>query len=216
MESELAPRQMRLKILYTFGDAQATNCLARAAGVFQVHVVCAEDSTLLGVIDLRAVLTAVASASPEVIANADVDYAVYTVDYTEAGAPHMGHGLLSWVLSAAESPMVCGRVCPNFLAVFSGGVKETLEIRLRLTPVVRASQDRFQRSMHVYQALSRLVPAAFDPALWTTFLNANPDVLDLVAAKDLDPDAFDRAATALGDKIKNRRDGDKKKRAPVR
>ncbi|KAK9244146.1 hypothetical protein V1506DRAFT_461596 [Lipomyces tetrasporus] len=213
-ESLPPTRQMRLKVLYTFDNAQRTTCLARASSLYAVHVVhCPPSSpssstassshSLLGVIDLRSCLSAVASASPELLSDPESDYAVYTVDYSERDAPLVGHGLLSWALSAPGSTgdktvsaemtgaggggeglqqMVCGRVCSNILAVFGGGVRETLEIKLRLSPVAGVSQLRYIRSMQLYVRLSRLLPGSFDPSVWSNFIASNPHVMQLLTA----------------------------------
>ncbi|KAK9235067.1 hypothetical protein V1525DRAFT_411080 [Lipomyces kononenkoae] len=216
-ESLPPTRQMRLKVLYTFDNAQRTTCLARASSMYSVHVVhCPPPSpssssssatssphNLLGVISLRSCLAAVASASPELVSDPESDYAVYTVDYSERDAPLVGHGLLSWALSAREGletggetigaemtggsreglqQMVCGRVCSNLLAVFAGGVRETLEIKLRLSPVPGVSQMRYMRSMQLYTRLSKVLPSSFDPSVWSNFIASNPQVMQLLTA----------------------------------
>ncbi|KAK9365516.1 hypothetical protein V1509DRAFT_632867 [Lipomyces kononenkoae] len=215
-ESLPPTRQMRLKVLYTFDNAQRTTCLARGSSMYSVHVVpCPPSSpsstatssshSLLGVISLRSCLAAVASASPELVSDPESDYAVYTVDYSERDAPLVGHGLLSWALSAPESSegsetigaemtgtssssceglqqMVCGRVCSNLLAVFAGGVRETLEIKLRLSPVPGVSQMRYMRSMQLYARLSKVLPGSFDPSVWSNFVASNPQAMQLLTA----------------------------------
>ncbi|KAK9352745.1 hypothetical protein V1523DRAFT_413036 [Lipomyces doorenjongii] len=232
-ESLPATRQMRLKVLYTFDNAQRTTCLARASSMYSVRVAHCPPSSpssstassshnLLGVINLRSCLSAVASASPELVSDPESDYAVYTVDYSERGAPLVGHGLLSWALSAPEGAegetiaaemtssgenlqqMVCGRVCSNVLAVFGGGVRETLEIKLRLSPVPGVSQLRYLRSMQLYVRLSKVLPGSFDPSVWSNFIAANPQAMQLLTAPayatSASPDANAPPNTIVRDK----------------
>ncbi|KAK9321193.1 hypothetical protein V1517DRAFT_327242 [Lipomyces orientalis] len=247
-ESLPPTRQMRLKVLYTFDNAQQTTCLARASSVYTVHVVhCPPSSpsssaasssshSLLGVIDLRSCLSAVASASPELVSDPESDYAVYTVDYSERDAPLVGHGLLSWALSAPGSAedkpigaeitgsgsstsggcgggeglqqMVCGRVCSNMLAVFGGGVRETLEIKLRLSPVAGVSQLRYIRSMQLYVRLSRLLPGSFDPSVWSNFIASNPQVMQLLTAPAYATAASSDAANTASSVVRDKTDFD--------
>ncbi|KAK9479172.1 hypothetical protein V1514DRAFT_328664 [Lipomyces japonicus] len=195
-------RQMRLKVLYTFDNDQQTTCLARASTIHEVHVIHVSEHDLLGVIGLKPCLDAVASSSPELIADSSTDYAVYTVDFSEADEPLVGHGLLSWGLASStdgdstgglstqEKQVVCGRVCSNLLSVFACGVKETLEIKLRLTPVAGVTSNRFIRSMQLYTRLSNLIPAGFDPSGWSTFVSANPTLSELLTQPG-NPDSKD-------------------------
>ncbi|KAK7208355.1 hypothetical protein BZA70DRAFT_273530 [Myxozyma melibiosi] len=228
-------RPMRLKVLYTFDNAQKTTCLARSSSIFQVQVIhCPPASPtssptrtpprnhssssssrrrpdVVGAIDLRSCIAAVASSSPELVADPSIDYAVYTVDFSERDQPLVGHGLLSWALASSAAPqhqdsinstenqssisnptnssnnpsapsdlsaiptrdnshssgaaatahevaagtlqMVCGRVCSNVMNMFGNhGVRETLEIKLRLQPVRRALslQYVFQHSIKIF------------------------------------------------------------------
>ncbi|KAK9462185.1 uncharacterized protein V1516DRAFT_673982 [Lipomyces oligophaga] len=210
-------RQMRLKVLYTFDNSQQT-CLARGSSMFPITVIkCASGSPngsrldsnssqqSLGVIDLKSCLEAVASSSPELIANDEADYAVYTVDFSESDQPLVGHGLFSWGLSSPrsqtatssngvtvlmdstadqsrEQQLVCGRVCANLINLFGGGARETLEVKLRLTPVPGATQRRYLRSMQLFARLSKMLPGSFDPSQWSSFISANPRVVELLTA----------------------------------
>ncbi|KAI9814281.1 MAG: hypothetical protein M1826_002301 [Phylliscum demangeonii] len=58
--------------------------------------------------------------------------------------------------------------------LFSHGASETLEVKLRLLPVARCSQSEFMNNMDRYRDLSKIIPDTFDPAAWTSFLQANP------------------------------------------
>ncbi|KAK9465772.1 hypothetical protein V1512DRAFT_265337 [Lipomyces arxii] len=195
MASDSRSKQMRLKVYYTF-DQHQTTCLARSSTVYDVTVLPDPEhpDTLLGLLDLRYCLSAVASASPELVAHADSDYAVYSKDCSERDGPLVGHGLLSWGLSSPNSgdkQTVCGKVTTSTL--FTG-----LEVTLKLSQVPGTSQTRFMRSMQLYGRLSALLPGVFDPSAWTAFIASNQAVIALLAqpaytkpdTKDPDFDAF--------------------------
>ena len=93
------------------------------------------------------------SASPDLISRlAEGDFTIYAYDYSEYETPLVGQGMLSSALSSpklgdnSEKNMITGRVCKNIPAIFSNGVKETLEVKLRLVPVPRASSCRGRRT----------------------------------------------------------------------
>lgn len=67
--------------------------------------------------------------------------------------------------------MITGRVCKNLPALFSNGVKETLEVKLRLVPVPRQVQNEYVRSMESLRSMSPATSAGFDPNAWTASLN---------------------------------------------
>lgn len=124
------------------------------------------------------------AASPELIARLGHDYTVYAYDYSEYETPLVGQGMLSWVLASASTTpmapaqqsrtMVTGRVCKNLLGLFSDGIKETLEVKLRLVPVPTCLQSEYLASMEKYRDASSLASEAIDGDAWTTFLRANP------------------------------------------
>jgi hypothetical protein len=67
--------------------------------------------------------------------------------------------------------MITGRVCKNMLALFSNGVKETLEVKLRLVPVpkpAQAQQNDFAKGMNMdgVRSMSPAVSTGFDPNAW--------------------------------------------------
>lgn len=101
----------------------------------------------IGVIDLKTCVQAVADCSPELLSNHSQDYTVYAYDYTEFDTPLVGQGMLSWALNSPTPHMppgqvykpVTGRVSKNNVqGIFSGGISDTLEVKLRLTPVPAA------------------------------------------------------------------------------
>jgi hypothetical protein len=131
------------------------------------------------------------SSSPELVAKLGQDYTVYAYDYSEYETPLVGQGMLSWALASASaalggsSPqrqMITGRVCTNTLGIFSNGVKETLEVKLRLVKVPTCLQSEYLNSMNKYRELSKVIPTDFDAAAWTAYLQQNPE-LDQLAEK---------------------------------
>lgn len=109
-----------------------------------------DESTTIGLVDIRLCLQAVSQCSPELLSAFNSDYVVYAYDYSEPGAPLVGQGMLSWLLNPnrTDQPnqslsMVTGRVTKNMLAIFGNGIKETLEVKLKLVQnnkVPRADQ----------------------------------------------------------------------------
>ncbi|KAI9370788.1 hypothetical protein BJX61DRAFT_514032 [Aspergillus egyptiacus] len=189
MESQdgISVRPMRLKVLYTFDDANKTNCLARWPHLLDIQTAALDEKTQIGVIELKTCIQAIVSASPELVAKLGQDYTVYAYDYSEYETPLVGQGMLSWVLaSASPTPnapahqsrtMVTGRVCKNVLGLFSKGAQETLEVKLRLVPVPTALQSEYLESMQKYRELSNVIPHDFDAQAWTDFLRQNPDLM---------------------------------------
>ncbi|KAI9840753.1 MAG: hypothetical protein M1837_001327 [Sclerophora amabilis] len=177
-------RPMRLKVLYTFDDQNKTNCLARWPHVMNIQTVYLDEATPIGVIELKTCIQAIVSASPELVAKLGQDYTVYAFDYSEYETPLVGQGMLSWALaSASPTPgapahqsrtVITGRVCKNILGLFSNGVKETLEVKLRLVPVPTCLQSEYLNSMDKYRELSKVMPTGFDASAWTAYLQANP------------------------------------------
>ena len=103
-----------------------------------------DDGASIGIIDLQTCIQAVISASPELTTKPDLDYTVYAFDFSEFDNPQVGHGMLSKLLGAGgladieSKKMITGRVVKNVMSLFSkGGIKETLEVKLRLAMVSR-------------------------------------------------------------------------------
>lgn len=94
--------------------------------------------------------------------------------------------MLSWVLaSASPTPntpahqlktIVTGIVRKNVMGLFSKGVQETLEVKLRLVPVPTVLQSEYLESMHKYRELSNIIPGDFDAQAWSTFIQQNPAI----------------------------------------
>ncbi|KAJ5713211.1 uncharacterized protein N7483_010392 [Penicillium malachiteum] len=177
-------------VLYTFDNESKTNCLARWPHVLDIQTAYLDETTAVGVIELKTCIQAIVSASPELVAQLGKDYTVYAYDYSEYETPLVGQGMLSWVLASAsptpEAPahqsktMVTGRVCKNPLGLFSkgAGAQETLEVKLRLVPVPTVMQSQYLDSMQKYRDLSNVIPHDFDAQSWTNFVRQNPGLLE--------------------------------------
>lgn len=128
-------------------------------------------------------------SSPELVAKLGHDYTVYAYDYSEYETPLVGQGMLSWILASASATpnapaeqsqtMVTGRVCKNILGLFSNGVKETLEVKLKLVPVPTCMQSEYVENMERYHNLSKVMPEGMDYNAWAEFLDANPAIRQL-------------------------------------
>lgn len=111
---------------------------------------------------------------------------MYAYDFSEYETPLVGQGMLSWILASASSTpnapakdsqtMVTGRVCKNILGIFSNGIKETLEVKLKLVPVPTCMQKEYVENMERYHSLSQLMPEGFDYNAWSDFLKENPTI----------------------------------------
>lgn len=66
--------------------------------------------------------------------------------------------------------LAVGRVCSNILALFSGGGRETLEIRLKLVPINHFTQQNYIESINLYRSLSAFLPKNFDHPAWMNFV----------------------------------------------
>lgn len=177
-----------VKVLYTFDDQNKTNCLARGQDVLQVQTVALDETTTIGVLDLKTCIEAVIQCSPELVNRLGQDYTVYAYDYSEYDNPLVGQGMLSKALATASpgsnapalqsTKLITGRVCKNILGIFNNGVPETLEVKLRLVPVPIAIQTDYVNTMERYNRDMNNSPIApgFDHNEWTKFLQSNPNM----------------------------------------
>ncbi|KAH7092274.1 hypothetical protein FB567DRAFT_557814 [Paraphoma chrysanthemicola] len=194
---DIPRRSMRVKVLYTFDDQNKSNCLARLPNALSVPVVSLDENTQVGVIELKTCIQAIVAASPELVAKLGHDYTVYAYDFSEYETPLVGQGMLSWILaSASNTPnapadesqtMVTGRVCKNILGLFGNGMKETLEVKLKLVPVPTSMQQEYVENMERYHSLSQLMPEGFDYSAWSDFLKENPALGQLAQPTPLMP-----------------------------
>ncbi|KIW90715.1 uncharacterized protein Z519_08498 [Cladophialophora bantiana CBS 173.52] len=144
-------RTIRLKVLYTFDSEQKDNHLARWPHPLEVQTAFIDDINLIGVIDLRICLEAVTTASPELTTLVDNDYTIYAYDYSEPDTPLVGQGMLSKALASQAQgtstdgeAMVTGKISKNIMGLFSKNAQETLEVKLRFTPVNTFAQARYR------------------------------------------------------------------------
>lgn len=182
-DSGLQLRPMGLKVHYTFDKDSKVNCLARYPHTLQVQTIPLDDKNSIGVIDLRVCLQAVTECSPELAAQ-DGDYTVYALDYSEPDTPLVGQGMLSWALESMrgdwnmhQPKMVTGRVTKNLLAVFGGGNRETLEVKLKLTAAAKVQRPECQPSMEMQPM--RPMDTVMTPtgtAEWNSFIQSNPQL----------------------------------------
>lgn len=180
-----------VKVLYSFDNENKTNCLARWPQPLDIRTAYLDENTQIGVIELKTCIQAIVAASPELVAALGQDYTVYAYDYSEYETPLVGQGMLSWVLASSSSTpsapaqqsrtIVTGRVCKNLLGLFSKNLQETLEVKLRLVPVPTSLQSEYIESMKKYRDISQMIPEGFDPQAWTSFVQANPAILQLAS-----------------------------------
>lgn len=180
-----------VKVLYSFDNENKTNCLARWPQPLDIRTAYLDENTQIGVIELKTCIQAIVAASPELVVALGQDYTVYAYDYSEYETPLVGQGMLSWVLASSSSTpsapahqsrtIVTGRVCKNLLGLFSSTSQETLEVKLRLVPVPTSLQSEYIESMKKYRDISQMMPEGFDPQAWTSFVQANPAILQLAS-----------------------------------
>ncbi|KZZ96595.1 GATA transcription factor (Ams2) [Moelleriella libera RCEF 2490] len=184
-DNGLQPKEMILKVHYAFDAEGKVNYLARHPQIQPVQTLSVDDSSTIGIVDLRSCVFAFTECSPE-LADQENDFTIYAVDYSEPDTPWVGQGLLSRAFESmrdhipGQTPkMVTGRVIMNRSGVF-GEVCETLEVRLRLSAVPRSNRYARRESLGTYQQQhqqSRPVEAAMTPAGMAEFnmlLQSNP------------------------------------------
>ena len=179
---DIPTRPMRVKILYTFDQDHKTNCLARIPDVQHIPVIAIDDGNHVGVIELQQCIHAIVAASPEMLSRIDTsDFTIYAFDYSEYDTPLVGQGMLSTAVANAQPShhqrgMITGRVCKNVMALFSNGVKETLEVKLRLTPVSKPMQTGRANNVESVQSHSPALSSGFDPNAWNCSGQQSQDV----------------------------------------
>ncbi|KAI5367556.1 Putative Zinc finger, NHR/GATA-type [Septoria linicola] len=172
--ADIPTRPMRVKILYTFDAESKTTCLARLPSTLNIPAIAIDEQSQVGVIELRQCVQAIVSASPEIMSQLENgDFSVYSYDYSEYDAPVVGQGRMSTLLAASapstddSKTMITGRVCKN-IALFNNGVKETLEVKFKLTPLARPPQSA--SNLDAFRSLSPATSAGFDPNAWNASL----------------------------------------------
>ncbi|POS83429.1 hypothetical protein EPUL_006101, partial [Erysiphe pulchra] len=134
-----------VKILYTFDVENKINHLARWPDVLSIRKFMINETTTIGVVELQTCLRAILKASPELISNTLQDYTVYAHDFSECDYPLVGQGLLSKSLKLSSPSLkqnshqphqlLTGRISNEINCIFTTGVKETLEVKMRLVPM---------------------------------------------------------------------------------
>lgn len=171
--ADIPTRPMRVKILYTFDVEAKTTCLARLPHTLNIPAVAIDEQSQVGVIELQQCIQAIVTASPEIMSVLENgDFSVYTYDYSEYDAPVVGQGRISSLLALPtpagqdnNKTMITGRVCKN-IALFNNGVKETLEVKFKLTPLSRPSHSELAKNVDALRSMSPATSAGFDPNAW--------------------------------------------------
>ncbi|KAI1125097.1 hypothetical protein F5Y10DRAFT_268438 [Nemania abortiva] len=175
-------RPMGLKVHYTFDKDNQERCLARWPHILHIQTIPMDGQTI-GVIDLGLCLQAVSQCSPELAGDEEKDYAIYAFDYSEPDTPLVGQGLLSRGLSQGPEPrepkLITGRVTKNLLAIFGNGIKETLEVKLKLTAISKI--PRSEPIPRPHSAVAPLPPnlvaassTLSDNGEWGSFVQSHP------------------------------------------
>ncbi|RYP41031.1 hypothetical protein DL769_011671 [Monosporascus sp. CRB-8-3] len=184
-EYGLQLKPMGLKVHYMFDQNSQDRCLARWPHILQVQTIPLDDRSTIGVVDLKTCLQAIADCSPELAGGNEKDFAVYAYDYSEPDTPLVGQGMLSSGLSqgsdsTGQPKLVTGRVTKNLLAIFGNGIKETLEVRLKLTAVSKATRTipanvpiQHSQSFPTLQASASNMPEHTE---WHSFIQSNPNL----------------------------------------
>lgn len=169
-----------VKVHYTFDKDNQQGYLTRWPNIFHIQTI-PMDGQAIGVIDLGVCLQAVSQCSPELFGDEEKDYAIYAFDYSEPGTPLVGQGLLSRGLDQGpdlrEPKLITGRVTQNTWAVFGNGIKEMLEVKLKLTAISKIPRiDPIPRP-HSAVAPPNLAAESstlLDNGEWGSFVQSNP------------------------------------------
>jgi len=190
---------LAVKVHYTFDKDSQERCLARWPHIINVQTIPIEGQTI-GIVDLGLCLHAVSQCSPELAGDNDKDYAVYAFDYSEPDAPLVGQGLLSRGLSQGFEPqepkLVTGRVAKNLLAIFGNGIKETLEVRLKLTAISKIPRNDCNPRPHSATApplppnLAASSSNLSENGAWGTFVQSHPSLGHRSSAPPANPTTF--------------------------
>ncbi|KAF8601614.1 hypothetical protein BDV93DRAFT_607953 [Ceratobasidium sp. AG-I] len=132
-----------IKVLYTLGSSQLM--LARADAV-ECRAVKprpnAKAEEKHASTTIKECLSALCTASPELLADPRADHSVYALDPLQSPELMVGRGLLTWLM--AESGRVVGTVKEDYV---DGEEMDVLEIRLSLTPTVAVSRAQHATSL---------------------------------------------------------------------
>lgn len=145
--------------------------------MLNIKTVAMDESTSIGIIDLKTCIRAVLDCSPELNNRVGGDHTIYAYDFSEYEHPLVGQGMLSRALADASpyapaqqsEKLITGRVCSNIMGIFNNGVKETLEVKLRLVPVPNPIQNEYVNTMERYRDMSNTTPLGIDQE-WNKFM----------------------------------------------
>ncbi|KAI0881042.1 uncharacterized protein GGS22DRAFT_74910 [Annulohypoxylon maeteangense] len=190
-DAGLQVKLMGLKVQYTFDADRQERCLARWPNLLHVQTYPIDEQNRIGIIDLKICLQTIAQCSPELISDTENDYTVYAYDYSEPDVPLVGQGMLSWGLnqepSSSDNPsLVTGRITKNPLAVVSNGIRETLEVKFKLTLVTRTTRSHPILPHQIYSqtaSISRASPSAPpENSDWQSFTRSNLNTAQTLGA----------------------------------
>ncbi|ODV87325.1 hypothetical protein CANARDRAFT_5872 [[Candida] arabinofermentans NRRL YB-2248] len=132
-------QQVILKVLYSFDST--TTFLVRSSKAISSKVIQLPskqpyNGTTIGCIDIKKCVGLVSEMSPEKFLQ-NTDYSIYSKDVVEPDEPFVGHGLYSKIIDKRVAVLVTGRICKNFVSLYTSGAQaaDTLEVRLRFNIV---------------------------------------------------------------------------------
>ncbi|KAG9081009.1 hypothetical protein FRC06_005916 [Ceratobasidium sp. 370] len=133
-----------VKVLYTLGTSQLM--LARADAIecrpVKPRPNAAKPDEKHASTTLKDCLSALCTASPELLADPRTDHSVYALDPLQTPELMVGRGLLTWLM--AESGRVVGTIREDYV---DGEEMQVLEIRLSLAPTVAVSRAQHASSL---------------------------------------------------------------------
>lgn len=172
-----------MKVQYTFDKDAKELCLARWPTILQIQTVPLDEQMTIGIIDLKTCLQAVAQCSPELVGDDEKDYTVYALDYSEPNTPLVGQGMLSWSLNQGpnlpdtQPQLVTGRITKNLLAMFGNGIRDTLEVRLKLTAILKTTRNNQASASAEPSATQRTsTPTPSENTEWASFRQSTPNL----------------------------------------
>lgn len=131
-------KNVNLKVLYTFDDKNTF--LARSDNPILAKIITLPNQSPhngmeIGCIDLKDCLNLLQSSSPEYFQKG-MDYSIYYKDIIEIDEPYVGSGLFSKLSKNVKSTaLITGRLCTNFISLYQGSSADTLDVKLRLSPI---------------------------------------------------------------------------------
>lgn len=135
MLAGIPPRQVAVKLLYTFDATLEHKFLARPAGGLEARL---DEEAGLGLVDVSQCVQAILETSPELgqlVRCSEV--AVYSRDFAEEDAPLMTHGRLSDLTAVkGNAAFAIGKICKSRLW------SNQLEVQLHFSPLEERKRRR--------------------------------------------------------------------------